>query len=178
MQPSASSSPSTASPQVRRAGAADIEQLVRLINSAFVVEQMAIPGDRIDHPGVERYLSTGTFLVLEELGSLVGCVYVEKRGDRGYLGLLSVQPARQRGGVGRLLGKAAEKWYREQNCVAIELRVISARAELLHFYEKLGYHVTGESPMPPNTPLKIPCHFIHMSKLLRESRSQRTCRAN
>ena len=155
------------SPRLRMAMGGDVEQLVKLINAAFVVEQIAIAGDRIDRLGVETYMRSGRFLLLEENGALLGCVYVEKRGDHGYVGLLSVDPAQQKRGLGNKLAGAAEGYFREEGCGAVDLRVISVRAELLSFYGKLGYVVTGTSPMPTQVALKIPCHFIHMSKALR-----------
>jgi hypothetical protein len=33
-------------------------------------------------------------------------------------------------------------------------------------YQHLGYEETGTAAMPPEIPLKIPCHFITMSKQL------------
>lgn len=145
---------------------ADLRRLMKLINSAFVVEQVAIEGDRVDAIGVEKYLRSGKFVLLENVGMLLGCVYLEKRADRGYLGLLSVDPAQQNKGIGRSLAESAEKHFRQEGCVAIDLRVISARAELLNFYGKLGYIVTGTSPMPETVPLKVSCHYIHMTKIL------------
>jgi GNAT superfamily N-acetyltransferase len=153
--------------RMRLAGAADTETLVQLINAAFVVERIAIEGDRVDAAGVQKYMQAGQFLLLELDGSAAGCVYIEKRGDRGYLGLLSVGPERQKLGLGRKLADAGEQHARAQGCRAMDLRVISARQELLPFYEKLGYAVTHSSAMPAEVPLKIPCHFIHMSKDLR-----------
>jgi hypothetical protein len=41
-------------------------------------------------------MRTGTFLLLEDGPATLGCVYVEKRGDRGYLGLLSIDPELQK----------------------------------------------------------------------------------
>lgn len=145
---------------------ADIEKLVTLINAAFVVEQVAIEGDRIDRMGVQKYRGAGRFFVMENAGSLLGCVYVEKRGPRGYLGLLAVHPAQQGRGIGRTLMSEAERYFRDAGCNAVDLRVISARAKLVAFYEKLGFAVQGTSPMPDTAPLKIPCHYIHMSKTL------------
>lgn len=145
---------------------ADIESLVALINAAFVVEQIAIPGDRTDRVGVQKYMGTGRFVVLEQADSLLGCVYVEMRGQRGYLGLLAVDPAQQRRGFGRGLANEAETHFRKERCSAVDLRVISARSELVAFYEKLGFTVQGTSEMPATVPLKVACHYIHMSKNL------------
>jgi ribosomal protein S18 acetylase RimI-like enzyme len=161
------SATSSGQPHFRIAASSDADKLAILISAAFVVEQVAIEGDRIDRAGVERYMGTGKFLLLEESGVFLGCVYVEKRGDRGYLGLLAVDPAQQNRRLGSKLTHAAEQFFREHGCDGVDLRVISARAELLVFYGKLGYVVTHTSAMPPEVPLKIPCHFIHLSKSLR-----------
>jgi len=155
-------------PLFRVATSDDVPALVRLINAAFAVERVAIEGDRVDRLGVEKYLRTGQFLLLEENTAITGCVYVEKRRDRAYLGLLSVEPFLQGRGLGRQLAAAAEKHAREQGCIAMDLRVISAREELLPFYQQLGYAITHTSAMPAEAPLKVPCHFIHLSKDLRQ----------
>ena len=113
------------------------------------------------------YLRSGKFLICEENGKPVGCVYVEQRGDRAYLGLLSVAPSKQGTGLGRKLTAAAEEFASKANCSAMDLRIISARSEAMQpFYEHLGYAVTGTSPPPDSDGLKMPYHFIHMSKPL------------
>jgi len=111
----------------RVASLADAEALVRLINSAFRVELPFIDGDRIDAEGVRSYMAKGKFLVADDTAGLAGCVYVELRGDRGYLGLLGVDPPRQGTGLGRKLMDVAESCFRDAGCRAIDLRVISAR---------------------------------------------------
>jgi GNAT superfamily N-acetyltransferase len=99
----------------------------------------------------------------------VGCVYVEPRGDRAYLGLLSIVPARQGAGIGRQLNAAAENFAREQGCKWMDLRVVSPRADLLlPVYRRLGYVETGTEEYPPVLAEKItlPGHFILMAKQL------------
>src|SRR5438034_7281244 len=76
---------------LRFAQSVDVEPLARLINAAFIVEQPFIEGDRIDPRGVRAYLEKGKFLVAEDSHGLAGCVYLELRGERGYLGLLGVE---------------------------------------------------------------------------------------
>jgi ribosomal protein S18 acetylase RimI-like enzyme len=150
----------------RVASVADAEALARLINAAFRVEQPFIEGDRIDAPGVRSYMAKGKFLVAEDSGRLAGCVYVELRGDRGYLGLLGVDPPRQGSGLGRKLMDAAENYFREAGCRAIDLRIVSARTPLPSFYRHLGYLETGTAPFAPEVPAKVLCHYILMSKIL------------
>ncbi len=100
------------------------------------------------------------------MDQLLGCVYVEVKGKRGYLGLLGVQPDRQKSGLGRRLTTAAEDYFRKAGCEAVDLRIVSVRAELPPFYERLGYAATAIAPIPDTIPLKIPSHFIVMSKPL------------
>ena len=145
----------------------DVPALTRLINAAFVVEQTVFAGDRVDDLGVRVYMSSGTFLLAEDSGAPVGCVYIETRGDRAYLGLLSVQPARQGAGLGRQLVAAAEEHARQSSCAAMDLRVISARGPaLLPFYQRLGYTVVRNEPFPSTLVTKAPSHYILMTKPL------------
>jgi len=150
----------------RLASSADAEALARLINAAFRVEQPFIEGDRTSPDGVRTYMEKGKFLLAENVAGLAGCVYVELRANRGYLGLLGVDPARQGTGLGRKLMDAAEDFLREAGCLVVDLRVISARTPLPRFYRHLGYIETGTAPFAPDVPAKVPCHYILMSKTL------------
>ena len=156
-------------PGIRMAAAQDIEPLARLINAAFVVEQAFIEGERIDAVGVCEYMQKGKFLAAEDGAGLAGCVYVELRNERGYLGLLGVEPRRQATGLGRKLMEAAENYFRAAGCRAIDLRIISPRTPLRAFYEHIGYRLTGTAPFAADVPVKVPCHYILMSKILHDS---------
>jgi ribosomal protein S18 acetylase RimI-like enzyme len=154
--------------RVRMADADDKDALVRLINVAFAVEKPIIEGDRIDLERLCDLCRTGKFLLLEEDGQLVSCVYVEvKDSSRGYIGLLGVEPGRQKSGLGRRMIEVAEKYLKNAGCEFADLRVVNVRAELQPIYEKLGYSVTGIAPIPDSIPLKIPSYFTVMSKDLR-----------
>jgi ribosomal protein S18 acetylase RimI-like enzyme len=151
---------------IRQAQGADADALARLINAAFRVEQPFIEGDRINPDGVLTYMQKGKFLLAEDAAGLAGCVFVELRGNRGYLGLLGVDPARQDAGLGRKLMDAAENYFREAGCCAIDLRIVSARAPLPAFYRHLGYVETGTAPIPSDVSTKVLCHYIVMSKAI------------
>jgi GNAT superfamily N-acetyltransferase len=152
--------------RVRPSKSGDIEELTRVINAAFVVERVAFDGDRVDMEQVGSYMDKGTFLVAEHGRVLVGCVYVEMRGERSYLGLLSVRPDRQGLGLGGKLMTAAEDYARSQGSRAMDLRVISPREELVPFYQHFGYEQTGTAPFPRDSTSKIPGQYILMSKPL------------
>src|SRR5437660_1516273 len=62
---------------IREGRPADVEPLTRLINAAFVVERVVFDGDRVDAAEIRAYMRKGTFLVAEEVGEFVACVYVE-----------------------------------------------------------------------------------------------------
>ncbi len=160
-----SSSPSGAL-RFRTAELADVDALVRLINAAFRVEQPFIEGDRTNPDGVRTYMGKGRFLLAENKVGLAGCVYVELRGNRGYLGLLCVDPPCQGTGLGRKLIDAAENYFREAGCRAVDLRIVSARTPLPSFYRHLGYLETGTAPFAPEVPAKVSCHYILMSKTI------------
>ena len=151
---------------IRVARTTDVEALATLINFAFRVELPFIEGNRTNPDGVRAYMEKGKFLLAEDAAGLAGCVYVELRGDRGYLGLLGVEPARQGTRLGRKLMDASENYFRQAGCVAVDLRVISPRTPLPSFYRHLGYAQTGTAPFAPDVPVKVPCHYILMSKNL------------
>jgi GNAT superfamily N-acetyltransferase len=147
----------------------DADAISGVINAAFVVERVAFDGDRVDAEGVRGLMGKGTFLVAEKDHSpeFTGCVYIEVRGERGYLGLLSVEPSLQGRGLGKTLTAAAEAHCRAAGCSAVDLRVISPRAEaLLPFYQRVGYTQTGTAPFPSDVKTKVPCHYILMTKSL------------
>ena len=166
MTPSPSST-SARDARVRPGVLEDAEAIALLINQAFVVEKVAFDGDRTNPGEVRALMSGGKFLLAEDGVGLTGCVYVEVCGERAYLGLLSVSPDQQGQGLGRILVNAAEDFSRSAGCRAIDLRIISPRAEaLLPFYRRLGYIEAGTAAFPAHVPVKVPCHYVLMSKSL------------
>jgi len=160
------SSPAIHPLRVRIADRADVETLVHLINAAFLVERFFIEGDRINDEAVRRFMGSGQFLIAQGDDGISACVYMEPRGDRAYLGLLSVDPARQRCGLGSRMIAAAEDHARAAGIHHMDLRIVNLRQELPEFYRRLGYVPTGMSPFPPDVATKQPCHFINMTKAL------------
>ena len=152
---------------IRMATEADFDQLIQLINTAFDVERFFKVEDRLDPAKLRSYFEKGSFLVMEEEGKLSAAVYVERTGDRAYLGLLSVDPTQQKRGLGRRMTAAAEEFAREMGARFMDLTVVNLRTELPPIYEKLGYQVTGTAPFPAEQmPVTLPCHFICMTKEL------------
>lgn len=153
---------------IRTATQADLQAILALVNSAFAVERFFKNQDRLDAQDLEAHFQSGTFLVSEHDGAMTGCIYVTHHGNRAYFGLLAIDPARQRSGIGRRLVAAAEEFARETGAQFMDLRIIHLRTELPAIYEKLGYRVSGTAPYPKEREhmLTQPAHFICMSKEL------------
>lgn len=154
--------------KVRTATESDFTSILKLINTAFQVERFFVNQDRLTAAGLESFFKSGIFLVIEDEGQIVACVYVKRDGDRAYFGLLSVDPSRQKTGLGRRLVAAAEEFARETGARFMDLRIVHLRKELPGIYAKLGYYITGTAPFPPEATqvLTQPAHFICMSKQL------------
>jgi len=152
--------------ELRPAVLADVGAVTRLINAAYQVERFFIDGDRTSEDEVRAYMAKGTFLLAEDGGAPVGCVYLEQRGERGYFGLLAVDPRQHGKGLGRMLIEAAEDHFRRAGCRAVDISVVDLRTELPPFYRRRGYVETGTAPFPDPEKATRPCHFILMSKRL------------
>jgi GNAT superfamily N-acetyltransferase len=135
---------------------ADIPALVPLVNSAYRGEEgqtgwtsegHLIAGARTNADGLEELLNNRGATILKytvPTGAILGCVYVQQEADLLYLGLLSVLPAQQNAGIGKQLLSAADDYARRHHCTRIQITVITARPELVAWYERHGYVRTGE----------------------------------
>ena len=152
--------------ELREATLEDAESLAAVINAAYRVEDFFKIGDRIDASGVRQEMKAGRFLVLEDDAGIAGCVYVEVKGELGYFGLLSVDPARQGQGIGTTLMRTAEEFCLGAGCRTMEIVVVNLRTELLPYYRRHGYVETGTRPFSDEERTSQPCHFIVMRKRL------------
>jgi len=151
---------------MRAAEPADASAIARLVNAAFRPERFFTDADRTDPEKVGVLLQKGKFLLLVEDGVLAGCVYVELRGERGYFGLLAVDPQRQRSGIGVRLIAAAEQHCRSAGCRFMDLTFVNVRQELPAYYRQFGYVENGTLPFPADQVATIPVHLVQMSKPL------------
>jgi GNAT superfamily N-acetyltransferase len=145
----------------------DAPALAALISLAYRVEDFFKIGDRTDAADVRARMEGGAFLVLEDDdGVMAGCVYVTRRDDVGYFGMLSIDPARQGQGLGSQLIAAAEARCRDAGCREMELEVVNLRTELPPYYRRFGYVERGTRPFTDTDRASRPCHFIVMTKPL------------
>jgi len=141
--------------------------MIPLVNAAFAIETF-LDGTRTDELRMSQMMRKGQFLVGEQGRRIAGAVYVEKRGERGYIGMLAIDPAQQGNGFGRMMMQAAERHALGLGCRHVDITVLSLRPELPPLYRKLGYQETATEEFHPSQPLKpgVACHSIVMSKSL------------
>ncbi|HUR50499.1 MAG TPA: GNAT family N-acetyltransferase [Mycobacteriales bacterium] len=142
--------------QIRPARLDDVPELLDLVHSAYrgdasragwTTEADLIDGSRTDADELTALVPD--LLVAVDGEALVGCCALTARGDTGYFGTFAVRPLQQGSGVGSALLAAAEERARAQGLRAVEMTVLSARPELIAYYERRGYADTGRSvPFP------------------------------
>ena len=94
-------------------------------------------------------------LVFRDGDSLQACVALTDKGNGlAYLGMLTVNPTHQASGLGRMMLAAGEDHAAsELGARRIEMTVIAQRDELIAWYERRGYALTGERrPFPLTDP--------------------------
>jgi ribosomal protein S18 acetylase RimI-like enzyme len=151
---------------IRDARQDDAEAISQLINTAFLVEQFFIERDRTNPATVRNLMGEGKFLVAEDGPVLLGSIFAKLCGERGYFGMLSIDPSHQQMGIGHQLVDAAEKYFREAGCKFSDLKIVSVRPELYALYRRWGYVETETAPYDDPAPTKVPVQFILMSKSL------------
>lgn len=158
----------------------DIPALNRLVNSAYrgetsrkgwTTEADLLDGIRTDPEALEDMIGQPGAVILkctDEKENLRGCVFLRKTDNQLYLGMLTVAPELQGGGIGKKLLEASEDYARRQGCQKIVMTVISVRDELIAWYERKGFRTTGEkSPFPNDPRFGIPkqeLEFVVMEK--------------
>ena len=140
------------------ATAADVDPIVALVESAFrgeasragwTTEADLLDGRRTGPDEIAAVLASPAQCILVERepdGRLLASVVLKRDGDAAWLGMLTVRPTAQGGGIGRRVVAAAEAWARnEWGSRRMRMTVIVQRAELIAWYERRGYRRTGET---------------------------------
>lgn len=143
---------------------ADAPHLTDFVNAAYrgetarqgwTTESNLLDGQRIDVAGLLDMLALpGAIFLLARnpAGELLGCFHAQAQGRRLYLSMLAVQPTGQAQGVGKVLLAAAEDYGRVHGCTTGKMTVISVRTELIAYYERRGYCLTGGTEPFPTDP--------------------------
>lgn len=146
---------------VRAATHDDVASLVALVNSAYrgdssragwTTETDLLGGIRVDDERIRASVGRADQVVLvhEEHDTIVACVHLQRTGHQCYLGMLTTKPSLQGLGLGKQMIQLAEEWaLREWQSSVMHMTVLAQRPELLAWYERRGYAITGESkPFP------------------------------
>jgi ribosomal protein S18 acetylase RimI-like enzyme len=147
------------------ATAADVPALHALVESAYrgdsarrgwSHEADLLDGQRTDQASLAAMVADPAqhLLVFRDNDRLRACVALTDKGHGlAYLGMLTVDPKRQSGGLGKLILAAAEDHAAGFGATRIEMTVIAQRRELVAWYERRGYRGTGERrPFPADDP--------------------------
>ena len=153
-------------PEISRANPEHAEDIAAVINAAFRVERTYRIGERTSAADVIRLMQSGLFLVARNGNHIIGAVYVRITDKTGYFSMLAVEPSVQRSGTGRALREAAEDYCREHGCTVMTLTTGEFRQELLKYYARFSYQVTGIEPAPEASPFSRPVNVVSMAKPL------------
>lgn len=147
----------------------DVPQIVNLINSAYrgeysrsgwTTEADLLEGRRTNNKEIVDLIRCRKAIILlcKTEQQLLGCVCLKYSDFLIELGMLAVEPSHQGIGIGRQLLHHAELLATQTwSCERFVLEVIHCRHELISFYQRRGYRLTGESRVfPVNPKLWVP----------------------
>ena len=166
---------------ISKATREDAASLEILINSAYrgesskkgwTTEANLLQDKRISKSEIEEIIDNQENSILKYISgnSIIASVLLVNKGDKLYLGMLTVSPELQNSGIGKQLLQEAERHAKALGLSKIVMTVISVREELIAWYNRHGYVDTGvREPFPLNDTDAIianhPLEFIVMEKI-------------
>ncbi|GAB2877858.1 GNAT family acetyltransferase [Paraburkholderia jirisanensis] len=128
---------------IRCFDAGDTEQVIALWRDAFPEYRDTTRPQRDPRLSIANKLATQPelFFVAVDGVRVVGTVMAGYDGHRGWMYSLAVDTALRRHGVGTRLVRQVEAVLAERGCPKVNLQVLSAKAEVRSFYERLGYRM-------------------------------------
>lgn len=125
--------------RIRNYELADRDQVISLWNVVFPgATGRNDPGDSIDRKVVA---DDGLFFVVVDDDKIIGTAMAGYDGHRGWLYSVAVAPDRRRSGIGSQLIRHAEQELLERGCPKINLQILPENAEVVSFYESLGFKI-------------------------------------
>lgn len=132
----------------------DASALEKLINSAYrgetskkgwASEANLLEGKRITLDELQETIKNkdNTILKYTEDNQIIGSVLLTNKGDKLYLGMLSISPELQNRGLGKKLLQEAEVHALYLGLSKIVMTVITIREKLIEWYNRHGYVDTG-----------------------------------
>ncbi|MCH7335175.1 GNAT family N-acetyltransferase [Acinetobacter sp. NIPH 2699] len=171
---------------IRKAKIDDLEQLVKLINAAYrtqsgrswTTERDFIVGHRITSDQLLGALQQSNFELFvgeAEQDQLLACIGLTYQKDCVEIGTFAIDPSVQNLGYGRKVLDSIEEYITNNYPIVTNLimYVLDIRTELIAYYERRGYQVTGHIESYPigadvGQPL-VPTQLIEMRKTIQNS---------
>lgn len=173
--------------QFRKANITDAPNIVALVNSAYrgdesrkgwTTEAELLDGVRTHDAEIAALItSEGSMILLAlDADTIVASLHLQRvsndEGVAAFLGMFAVQPAGQARGIGKAtMAEAEARVLAEWKATKMLMDVISVRTELIAFYERRGYRMTGkvnEFPVAKDlwTPKAVALKLARMEKNL------------
>lgn len=172
-------------PTIRFAKLSDLLALEQLVNSAYrgessrkgwTTEADLLDGIRTHQQQLTEQITAddSVMLVITDTNdAIIACVYLQDKEPVLYLGMLTVQPNLQATGNGKKLLAASEAYAQWLGRTGMQMTVISVRHELIAWYQRRGYRLTGEKmPFPKHLALGIPKQSLEFLVLEKNLPSQ------
>jgi ribosomal protein S18 acetylase RimI-like enzyme len=151
------------------AQASDVESVTVLVNAAYrgessrqgwTTEADLLTGLRTTRETVLSLLGdkNSQLLLCKQDKALLGCLALLHQHSQVEMSMFAVSPQHQGMGIGKqLLQQAEQTAIRQWSAKQAMMSVISCRHELIAYYERRGYTLTGEQkPFPVNPALWTP----------------------
>lgn len=167
-------------PELRVACKADAKEISALVNRAYrpslqdagwTHEANLVAGERTTPEQVLSLFHEQSTILLLCLGpKIVACVHVQGDQSGAYIGMLATDPTKQAQGLGKQMLLHAEAYAIEYfEASVLKMSVLSSRPELLAFYERRGYVLTGEVEEYPllagvGQPMVAGIHVLSLAK--------------
>jgi len=161
-----------------------VPKINHLVNAAYrgefskkgwTTEADLLGGQRIDEERIQEIIEdshSNVFLLITQNHELLGCVHLKIEMESTYLGMLTIWPELQGKGHAKSLISYCEEWTKAHNVNTIRMTVITKRPELIEYYMRRGYFLSGKKEhFPTNDPrFGIPkvtgLEFVELIKLL------------
>lgn len=170
--------------EFREARHQDVPAIASLVNRAYrprpgeagwTHEAHLVAGTRTRDSQVDELMRArgSVLLVACRDDRVIGCVQVEASSGSSYIGMLAVDPALQAKGIGKQLLGFAERFAADaQGSSRLVMTVVSHRQELVAFYVRRGYQLTGrtqEFPAYAGVPKQPGLELVELEKPARSA---------
>lgn len=141
---------------LQKAVIADSDTIAVLVNSVYrgenskkgwTTEAGFLEGIRITPEKVSEIIQDNIGIIIKAVleGQIIACVHLEYKDKYSLLGMLSVDVGYQDRGIGKILIDECERYTKTvYKFDEIRMKVISRRTELIDYYLRRGYLLTGE----------------------------------